>query len=238
MRRIERLGRVVQNTRETDMPLLIIQLAILVAVAFIVGCVLGRLFRRKNKAMTDEERTIVAAALSAPAVDEKPEPVQPAPVKEVVTAPLAKDKKPAKASAPKKAPVPDAEVVGGPLPVQPVQPEEQSVPDDPGRPELLDAPREGKADELTVIGGIGKAIQSMLNGLGVYHYDQIANWSDEEAAWVERHIGFPRRIVRENWIGQAERLVETTIKPAAKRPARARKAPAKPKAKPTKKSEA
>lgn len=220
------------------MPLLIIQLAILVAVAFIVGCVLGRLFRRKNKAMTDEERTIIAAALSAPAVDEKPEPVQPAPVKEVVTAPLAKDKKPAKASAPKKAPVPEAEVVGGPLPVPAPQPEQQSEPEDPGRPELLDAPRESKADALTAINGIGKAIQAMLNGLGVYHYDQIASWSDEEAAWIERHIGFPRRIVRENWVGQAEKLVEATSKPAAKRPVRAKKTPTKPKAKPAKKTEA
>lgn len=220
------------------MPLLIIQLAILVAVAFIVGCVLGRVFRRKNKAMTDEERTIVAAALSAPAVHEKPEPVQPAPVKEVETAPLAKDKKPAKVSAPKKVPVPEAEVVGGPLPVPAAQPEQPSEPQDPGRPELLDAPRENKADALTAINGIGKAIQSMLNGLGVYHYDQIANWSDEEAAWIERHIGFPRRIVRENWVGQAVKLVEATSKPAAKRPVRAKKTPAKPRARPAKKTEA
>jgi NADH-quinone oxidoreductase subunit E len=164
------------------MPLLIIQLAILVAVAFIVGCVLGKLFRGKSKAMTDEERIIVAAALSTPpAVDEKPESVQPvaAPVE---AAALPKDKKPQKVSAPKKAPVPDAEVVGGPLPVPAAEPEEPREPKDPGRPELLDAPREDKTDDLTVISGIGKAIQTMLNKLGVYHYDQIASWSDEEAA--------------------------------------------------------
>ncbi len=220
------------------MPLLIIQLAILVAVAFIVGCVLGKLFRGKSKAMTDEERTIVAAALSTPpAVDEKPEPVQPvaAPVE---AASLPKDKKPQKVSAPKKAPVPDAEVVGGPLPVPAAEPEEPREPEDPGRPELLDAPREGKADDLTVISGIGKAIQTMLNKLGVYHYDQIASWSDEEAAWIERHIGFPRRIARENWIAQAAKLAEATSKPTAKRPVRAKKAPAKPKAKPAKKTDA
>ncbi|MBJ6131982.1 50S ribosomal protein L21 [Ochrobactrum sp. Q0168] len=218
------------------MPLLIIQLAILVAVAFIVGCVLGKFFSRKNKAMTDEERTIVAAALSTPAVDQKPEPVQPvaAPAE---AASLPKDKKLEKVRAPQKAPVPDAEFVGGPLPVPAAQPEDQSEPEDPGRPELLDAPREGKADDLTAINGIGKAIQTMLNALGVYHYNQIASWSDAESAWIERHIGFPRRIVRENWIGQAKKLVETTIKPAAKRPARAKKAPAKPKAKPAKKSQ-
>jgi NADH-quinone oxidoreductase subunit E len=174
------------------MPLLIIQLAILVAVAFIVGCVLGKLFRGKSKAMTDEERIIVAAALSTPpAVDEKPESVQPvaAPVE---AAALPKDKKPQKVSAPKKAPVPDAEVVGGPLPVPAAEPEEPREPKDPGRPELLDAPREDKTDDLTVISGIGKAIQTMLNKLGVYHYDQIASWSDEEAAWIER--GASRRI--------------------------------------------
>jgi NADH-quinone oxidoreductase subunit E len=220
------------------MPLLIIQLAILVAVAFIVGCVLGKLFRGKSKAMTDEERIIVAAALSTPpAVDEKPESVQPvaAPVE---AAALPKDKKPQKVSAPKKAPVPDAEVVGGPLPVPAAEPEEPREPKDPGRPELLDAPREDKTDDLTVISGIGKAIQTMLNKLGVYHYDQIASWSDEEAAWIERHIGFPRRIARENWIAQAAKLAEATSKPAAKRPVRAKKAPARPKAKPVKKTDA
>jgi NADH-quinone oxidoreductase subunit E len=218
--------------------LLIIQLAILVAVAFIVGCVLGKLFRGKSKAMTDEERIIVAAALSTPpAVDEKPESVQPvaAPVE---AAALPKDKKPQKVSAPKKAPVPDAEVVGGPLPVPAAEPEEPREPKDPGRPELLDAPREDKTDDLTVISGIGKAIQTMLNKLGVYHYDQIASWSDEEAAWIERHIGFPRRIARENWIAQAAKLAEATSKPAAKRPVRAKKAPARPKAKPVKKTDA
>ncbi|MDH7784975.1 putative flap endonuclease-1-like 5' DNA nuclease [Ochrobactrum sp. 19YEA23] len=219
------------------MPLLIIQLAILVAVAFIVGCVLGKLFRGKSKAMTDEERTIVAAALSTPAADEKPEPVQPVAAPVEVAAPL-KDKKPEKVCAPKKAPVPDAEVVGGPLPVPATPPEEPSEPKDPGRPELLDAPREGRADKLTAINGIGNAIQTMLNALGVYHYDQIASWSDEETVWIERHIGFPRRIVRENWIAQAAKLAETTSKPAAKRPARAKKAPAKPKDKPVKKTDA
>jgi len=72
------------------MPMLIIQLAILIAVAFVIGCVLGRLIRGKKAADTNKENTIIAAALSKPAVDEKPEPVTP--TKAVVVEEPLKDK--------------------------------------------------------------------------------------------------------------------------------------------------
>ena len=55
------------------MPLLIVQLAVLVAVAFIIGCLLGRFLRRRNAAVPDSERTIIAAARATLPVDEKPE---------------------------------------------------------------------------------------------------------------------------------------------------------------------
>ncbi len=47
------------------MPMLIIQLAILIAVAFVIGCVLGRLFKGKKSTANDKEDTIIAAALFA-----------------------------------------------------------------------------------------------------------------------------------------------------------------------------
>lgn len=56
---------------EDEMPLLIVQLAILIAVAFVVGCFLGRILRRRKSAGSDHERTIVAAALSTPPLAEK-----------------------------------------------------------------------------------------------------------------------------------------------------------------------
>lgn len=79
-----------------------------------------------------------------------------------------------------------------------------------GKPRLLKGPRRGKADDLTRIGGIGKAIQKKLNETGVFHYDQVARWSDEEAGWISRAIGFPGRVEREGWREEAARLATQT----------------------------
>jgi predicted flap endonuclease-1-like 5' DNA nuclease len=76
----------------------------------------------------------------------------------------------------------------------------------PGEPELLQAPR-GAADDLQRIWGIGAVLEQTLNSLGVYHYRQIANWSESDLQWVAAHIDtFPDRIVRDGWIEQAARL--------------------------------
>ena len=45
-----------------------------------------------------------------------------------------------------------------------------------GRPELLKKPM-GKADDLKLIRGVGPALEKVLNKLGVWHFDQVANWS-------------------------------------------------------------
>lgn len=209
------------------MPLLILQLALLVAAAFVIGGVLGWLLRRKRAPMPEKDQVIIAAAHAVPLVDEKPEPVQPA----ATQAAVAQDAPVAKA-------VPDAEVVGGPLPVAQSGSEApvEDRADDADRPQLLDAPRGGKSDDLTAIAGIGKAVQAMLNDLGIFHYDQIAGWTQEESAWIERAIGFPRRVERENWIAQATKLGQAAGKSASA--SRTRKSTAKPKAKTVKKTEA
>ncbi len=76
----------------------------------------------------------------------------------------------------------------------------------------------------------------MLNGIGVFHYDQIASWNDEESRWIERNIGFPRRVEREDWIGQAAKLANAANKASAKQADKPRKAAAKPKPRRTKKA--
>ncbi len=92
-----------------------------------------------------------------------------------------------------------------------------------------------KADDLTVIKGIGRAVQGLLNGIGVFHYDQIASWNDEESRWIERNIGFPRRVEREDWVAQAAKLANAANKASAKQADKPRKAPAKPRPRRTKK---
>ncbi|TLP49000.1 NADH-quinone oxidoreductase subunit NuoE [Cohaesibacter sp. CAU 1516] len=73
-------------------------------------------------------------------------------------------------------------------------------------PALLEAPADGVADNLKEISGIGPKIEAKLNGLGVYHFSQIAAWTDENCAFVDAQLSFRGRIARENWIEQAKTL--------------------------------
>lgn len=62
-------------------------------------------------------------------------------------------------------------------------------------------------DDLKRIAGIGAKLESRLHGLGYLTYRQIAGWSQEDIDRVEHHLpGFPDRIRRDNWIGQARQL--------------------------------
>lgn len=79
--------------------------------------------------------------------------------------------------------------------------------DDGARPEGLDGPREGKADDLKQIKGVGPKLEQLLNEMGFYHFDQIAGWSADEVAWVNENLkGFKGRVTRDNWIEQATTL--------------------------------
>lgn len=74
-------------------------------------------------------------------------------------------------------------------------------------PEMLTAPRGGKADDLKQIKGIGPKLEKLLNDLGVWHFDQIASWKAKDIAHVdEMLVGFRGRITRDGWVKQAKRL--------------------------------
>jgi len=74
-------------------------------------------------------------------------------------------------------------------------------------PERLDAPPSGGADDLKRIKGVGPKIESLLHDLGVFTLAQIAAWTPENVAWVDRRLKFKGRIERERWISQAHALV-------------------------------
>ncbi len=73
-------------------------------------------------------------------------------------------------------------------------------------PELLSSAREGGADDLKKIKGVGPKLEGVLNDLGFYHFDQIANWGPAEIAWVDTRLQFKGRIERDNWVAQAAEL--------------------------------
>ncbi|WP_375228094.1 NADH-quinone oxidoreductase subunit NuoE [Roseobacter sp. S98] len=109
------------------------------------------------------------------------------PVKAAAPAKPAKAAKPAATEATSKA-KPEADVLGE-------------------EPAKLDGPRAGGADDLKRIKGVGPKLEKMLNGIGIYHFDQIAAWTPEHVAWADQNlVGFKGRVSRDNWVGQAVAL--------------------------------
>lgn len=86
---------------------------------------------------------------------------------------------------------------------------ESDQPTEADKPVMLDAPREGGADDLKQIKGVGPKLEKMLNSMGFYHFDQIAAWTGREIAWVDSNLdGFKGRATRDNWVGQARTLAD------------------------------
>lgn len=87
-------------------------------------------------------------------------------------------------------------------------------------PELLTAPKGGKADNLKQLKGVGPKLEGTLHELGVYHFDQIASWTAEEIAWVDERLKFKGRIERDGWIEQSKILASGGETEFAKRVAK------------------
>lgn len=75
------------------------------------------------------------------------------------------------------------------------------------KPAGLDAPRDGQADDLKRVKGIGPKLEKLCNSMGFWHFDQIAAWKAEEIAWVDQNLeGFKGRVTRDEWVAQAKAL--------------------------------
>ena len=77
---------------------------------------------------------------------------------------------------------------------------------DPNKPIGIAEPRQGGADDLTHIIGVLPIIETALNNLGIYHFDQVAELGAAQIGWVETHLGIVGRIGREHWREQAKEL--------------------------------
>jgi NADH-quinone oxidoreductase subunit E len=69
--------------------------------------------------------------------------------------------------------------------------------------------RKSGADDLKLISGVGPKLEGVLNTLGFWHFDQISKWTDAEIVWVDSQLTFKGRIVRDNWVDQATRLLKS-----------------------------
>lgn len=192
------------------MTMFLIQSAILIAIAFILGCIIGcllkRMFAAEEPVNTVAAGTAVAAAATATAassalrretapapVTPEPDPapgpavaMAPAPVM-AATVPSAKPKsKPSAASKPATKPSP------APKPKAAAKPKT--------------APATAKPDDLKLIVGIGPVNERKLNALGVNRFRQIAAWKPKDEVNYGEKLEFPGRIEREEWVRQAKNL--------------------------------
>ncbi len=157
----------------------LIELAIWALLFYFIGCLFGWALRN----VFGQSRTAVTAPLAQ--VAEKPAPA-PTPPPVAVTAPPAPP-----------APVPVVAAAPAPTPIATGKME---------RPKGIAAARGGKADNLQRISGVGPKNESILHNLGVFHFDQIAAWTPEQITWVDDHLRFNGRIIREEWVRQASLL--------------------------------
>nr|WP_306265984.1 hypothetical protein [Pararhizobium sp. IMCC3301] len=172
---------------------------------FVIGWLVARWWWSKKQAeqggatasATSSAHTASGSAASAPS---RTTPAKPA----GTTASTAKVE-PDKTMPGKAAPV-AASTVATPSPAKPAKPAKPVAAKDPGKPERLDGPRDGTADDLKRIRGVGPSNEKKLNAFGIYHFDQIGNWTSAQAEWIGKELSFPGRIEREDWIEQAKVL--------------------------------
>jgi predicted flap endonuclease-1-like 5' DNA nuclease len=74
------------------------------------------------------------------------------------------------------------------------------------KPISLSTPRNGIADDLKEISGIGLKIENALYELGIFHFSQIAEWTKDNITWIDTYLNYEGRVVREEWIEQAKQL--------------------------------
>lgn len=166
-----------------------------VAIGAVVALIVGTIFTIAEK--------------PAPAARRAPPKAEPAP-----TVPASAAPSPAAAAAASGATAPAATTPAAP-PTAEATPAPVASEAEGTRPQPLGAPV-GEKDDLKQITGVGPVLEDKLNGLGVYHFWQIARWTADEIAWVDGSLNVRGRITRDDWISQAKTLAESS---ASKPPA-------------------
>ncbi|RXJ91736.1 hypothetical protein CRV01_01195 [Arcobacter sp. CECT 8983] len=75
------------------------------------------------------------------------------------------------------------------------------------KPLIRSAPRPMGKDSLQEIEGIDKNLEVRLNEIGIFHFDQIAEWTPKNCKWIEEYLKLEHnQIEEENWLIEARNL--------------------------------
>jgi len=64
-----------------------------------------------------------------------------------------------------------------------------------------------KHDDLTALKGIARVLEQRLHEFGIYTYEQIAAWTEDQIKEFSSRLAFKDRIHREKWVEQAQKLL-------------------------------
>ena len=74
-------------------------------------------------------------------------------------------------------------------------------------------------DDLKVVSGIGPEMEKLLNSFDIISWEQLAALTPEEVATVDAALtDFPGRITRDEWVEQAQEIIENGHKPVEREP--------------------
>ncbi|MFD0915787.1 hypothetical protein ACFQ14_05145 [Pseudahrensia aquimaris] len=208
------------------MTVLIIQTLLLMAIAFILGCILGCLLRNlfgSAEAETPSVGTAVAAGTGAAVAAGAARVAAPTPTPTPTPAPAPTPSAPLAPTPPPvpKPPMPTPPVTKPAAPAAPLvsatpTPKPKPKPKAAAKPKARKAPAKKSApkpsaankDNLRMISGIGPQNEARLNNLGIYQFAQIASWKAKDEAHYGEVLAFPGRIEREEWVKQAKELAK------------------------------
>ncbi len=71
---------------------------------------------------------------------------------------------------------------------------------------LIFKSRPPQSDDLTAMKGIAKVLEQRLHEFGIYTYQQIALWDENQIKEFSSRLAFKDRIHREKWVEQAKHL--------------------------------
>lgn len=191
---------------------------------------------RTTRTVTDATAAIINKQVKAAEEATKPVPTAPRPTagkpQPATIIPIkSKAAKPVSASAPAKgateqvvaaarkqmpAVQADAAVSAAAAPAAPVQakapmPKTTGImPEDFRAPKAIAKP--AIPDDFKQLAGLGPKLEQVLNGLGVWTFEQIAAWTPQEIAYVEDITGLNGRITQDKWLEQAHGLAKGATK--------------------------
>ena len=122
---------------------------------------------------------------------------------------VAEEKPAAKPKAQKKA-APKAEKAAAPKKEKKAEPKEEKSAASEGRVDeklgMVYDSAPSEVDDLKEIGGVGPKLEEKLNSIGVYKYEQIANWKKSNIEEFDELLSFKGRIERDEWVAKAKEL--------------------------------